>query len=90
MLLSIEVSVKPKVDYKLGEGLDVAGGMLLLTFSDGSTKNTVLIKDYITQKSKDAAFKSGETGVFDLKVIYEQKETGIAKDTTYQITISAE
>lgn len=83
MLESVAIETLPKTEYKLKEGLDVEGGVLLCTYTDGTTKKVDLAIKYIS--GFVPAMKKG-VGEHELMVIYE--ENGVQATTTYKITIS--
>ena len=83
MLVSIEMGVLPKTEYKVGEGLKTTGGTFIATYSDGTTKTIELSNKYVSGFS--AAKKQG-VGEYDLRVIYN--ENGVQVETTYKITIT--
>ena len=76
----IELKSMPKVNYTVGEKLDVSGAIVLVTFSDGTTKEVALTINMI----------SG----FDAKKVGEQKLTvtytvdGAKFTTTFNVTVS--
>ncbi len=96
---SIAVSAKPaKVEYKQGEALDVTGGKLTVTFSDGTTQVVELKADMVsgfdaekvgTQKLT-ATLKIDEvtlTATFDVTV--EADDTAISDDEAAAVNIYA-
>ena len=83
-LKGISMQTLPKTVYKLGEGLDTNGGVILREYSDGSTKIIGLVNSYIVDW--EDAVKAGP-GTYTLTVKY--KENSIIKQTTYDITIES-
>ncbi len=63
-LASIEVSALPKTEYSVGEGLDVSGGKVTLTYNDGTTEEIDLTEDMIS------GFDSDKSGMKTLTVTY--------------------
>jgi hypothetical protein len=54
ILVSIELERLPdKLVYKAGEWLDTKGGIILITYSDGSTAKSQLINNEVYKKVKD-------------------------------------
>ncbi|MBO7477475.1 MAG: bacterial Ig-like domain-containing protein [Salinivirgaceae bacterium] len=76
---SIELKKMPKVNYIAGEKLDVSGAVVLVTFTDGTTKEVALTINMI----------SG----FDAKKVGEQKLTvtytvdGVTATTTFTVKV---
>lgn len=83
VLTSISISVMPKTEYKVGEWLDVSEGMITKHYSDGTTKNTIMLNSYVS--GWEEAYQAGE-GTYTLTVKF--KETGILVKTTFDITIT--
>lgn len=83
VLESIGLSAMPKTEYKVGEWLNTDGGLILKSYSDGSTAYTVLINQYITGWNNEV---SQTAGTYVLTVNYS--EGGVLKKTTYTITVS--
>ena len=93
---SISMQTLPKIiyDYVPYETwFDPEDGMILRTYNDGSSDPTPLIYDYVIgfeEAVEDFAVAS-ESGVkeknYTLKVKYTQKEKGITKETSFDITI---
>lgn len=82
-LESIALETLPKTEYKLGEWLNTTGGVLLCTYTDGTTKQVDLVNKYVS------GFKPAMTagvGEHELTVYYS--ENGIQVSTTYKITIT--
>ena len=82
-LESVVVETLPKTEYKLGEWITTKGGVLLCTYTDGSTKCVDLVNKYIWG-FKDAMDKG--VGEHDITVKYS--ENGVTAETTYKITIT--
>ncbi len=83
VLTSISIAVMPKTEYKVGEWLDVSGGMLEKHYNDGTTKRTILINQYISGWEEAV---EGGPGTYTLTVKF--KENGVLKKTTFDITIT--
>jgi hypothetical protein len=83
VLESISMQTLPKTEYKLGEGYDGEGGVILCKYTDGTTKTIELDNDYIS--GFRAAYVAG-VGEYDITVTYT--ENGIQAQTTYKITIT--
>ncbi|MBQ8752062.1 MAG: bacterial Ig-like domain-containing protein, partial [Clostridia bacterium] len=72
-LESIAVTTAPtKAVYELNTALDVTGGKLTLTYSDGSTKEVDMTADMVS------GFDSATSGEKTLTVAYEDKTTTMA------------
>ena len=83
LLVGIELEKLPdKLIYKVGEKLDVTGGILVRKYSDGSKLNIGLINSYIYGYTKEM---SNTPGTYTLTVKYVEK--GILAETTFEITI---
>ena len=80
-LTEISLETLPKTDYKVGETLSTDGGVILCTYSDGSSTREELLPRYIS------GFNSSTSGTYTLTVKYNDGK-GILKTTTYQITVS--
>ena len=83
VLESISMQTLPKTEYKVKEGLNSDGGVILCTYSDGSTKTVDLINEYVY--GFRAAYLAG-VGTYDITVKYN--EDGVTAETTYKITIT--
>ena len=83
VLESISMQTLPKTEYKVKEGLNSDGGVILCTYSDGSTKTVDLINEYVY--GFRAAYVAG-VGQYDITVKYS--ENGVQVSTTYKITIT--
>lgn len=80
-LQSISLKTLPdKLTYKLDEYIEVAGGVILCTYSDGTTKEVELLYRNIKEWYPD------EVGEYVVTVIY-QDEAG-RKTTTFTVTIT--
>ena len=73
---SIKISAFPKTSYKVGESLDVSGGMLTVTYNDDSTGTIAMTTSMVS------GFSSATTGTKTLTVTYQNCKT------TYTITVS--
>lgn len=86
-LVGISIDTLPnKTEYKVGEWIDTEGGILLLEYSDGTTERTIMVNNYISD-GWDEAREAGP-GTYTITVKYKDRDTGIVKRTTYDITIS--
>lgn len=83
VLSSISIDTMPKTEYKVGEWLDISGGMLMLHYTDGTSKRAIIMESYIS--GWDEAFSEG-VGTYTLTVKY--KEGGVFKSTTLEVTIT--
>jgi len=83
MLESITMETLPKTEYKVKEGLNSDGGVILCKYTDGTTKKVDLINEYVY--GFRAAYLAG-VGEYDITVKYS--EDGVTATTTYKITIS--
>ena len=80
LLVGIKIKSLPNLtEFKLGDSLDITGGILECVYSDGSTKEIPLSYDYIY------GFKNDQVGEFDIIVKYS--ENGIQVQTSYRIKI---
>ena len=70
----------PKTQYKVGEWLSADGGVLLVHYDDGSTREMELSHEYIY------GFTTNNPGTFTLTVKYMEK--GVYGETTYTITVT--
>lgn len=82
-LVSVVIETMPKTEYKLGENLDTEGGVMLCTYSDGSTQKIDLKPKYVS-----GFVAAQETGVGEYELTVKYSENGIRVKTTYKITIS--
>ena len=79
--VNITFQTMPKTEYKVGEPISVDGGVILVEYSDGSTKTVSMILSYLVEKpSLDKARQ------YEITVKY--KENGVAVFTTYTITVN--
>lgn len=83
VLESISMETLPKTEYKKGEGYNGEGGVILCTYTDGTTKTIELQNEYVS--GFRVAYLGGP-GEYDITVKYS--ENGIQATTTYKITIS--
>ena len=74
--LSIAVTTLPKKEYKIGEALDVTGGVVTVTYSDGTSAPVAMTSGMVS------GFSSSSAGTKTLTVTY------LALTTTYSITVS--
>lgn len=70
----------PKTEYKVGEWLDIDGGILILHYDDGSTKEVPL------ELSDVYGFTSMQAGTYELTV--RHIEDGFLATCTYTITVT--
>ena len=82
-LVGISMAALPKTEYKIGERLNVEGGLIRREYADGTTKTIILSKSNIS--GWEEAYEAGP-GTYTLTVRYE--ENGIVKKTTFEITIT--
>jgi hypothetical protein len=83
-LVSVVLETMPKTEYKVGENLNTEGGVMLCTYSDGTTQKIDLKPKHVS--GFVAAMESGVAGEYELEVKYS--ENGVRVKTTYKITIS--
>lgn len=76
----VSIKTMPKTEYKVGDYLSIEGGVLLLHYDDGSTREVVL--DYYHIEG----FSSKEPGTYTLTVKYV--EDGFLATCTYEITVT--
>ena len=76
----ISFKTMPKTEYKVGEWLSSSGGVLLVHYEDGTSREIDLIDDYIY------GFSTDEPGTFTLTVKYVER--GLYGETTYTITVT--
>ena len=79
-LTKISLESLPKTEYKVGDGMNVNNGVLLLEYEDGSTRRIRLEHKYVYDFSTDTP------GVFTVTVKY--REDGILQTCTYEITVT--
>ncbi len=77
-LQSISVSRTPKVTYEVGEALDLTGGALTATYSDGTTKEVSLTDSAVTVQRPNM----NTAGTKTVSVTYD------SKSTTFKVTVS--
>lgn len=82
-LVSISFETMPKTEYKVGDPLRSKDGVLLCTYSDGTTKTVQMSNKYVY--GFDNAMSQG-VGEYDITVKYS--ENGVQVSTTYKITIT--
>lgn len=70
----------PKTDYKVGEWPDPSGGVLIVHYDDGTTREMELTNDYIYN------FTTAKPGTYTITVKYVER--GIYGETTYTITVT--
>lgn len=70
----------PKTEYKVGEWLDIDGGILIFHYDDGSTKEIALELSDVT------GFTSMQAGTYELTV--RHIEDGFLATCTYTITVT--
>ena len=76
VVTAIEISTSPKTAYAINDTLDVTGGKIKATYSDGSTKIVDITAEMVT------GFTSATAGEHTLTVTYE------SCTTEYTITVS--
>lgn len=79
-LAKISLESLPKTEYKVGDGMNVKNGVLLLEYEDGSTRRIKLEHQYVYDFSTDTP------GTFTVTVKY--REDGFLQTCTYQITVT--
>ena len=80
-LVSVEFKTLPyKLTYKVGEWVEPFGGVLLCTYSDGSTKEVALGYEHIMN------FNSNNVGEYTIRVKYT--EGVYVANTQYTVTIT--
>lgn len=79
-LKSISLKTLPKTEYKVGNALSVSGGIILVEYNDGSTREIQLKYGHISGFSTEVA------GNFTITVLVE--EGGILATCTYNITVT--
>jgi len=80
-LKSITLEKLPKTEYKLGEGLDTTGGVILCEYVDGS-----VFRVNLTNHSVYGYGNISVPGTYELTVKY--LENGVIAETTYTITVT--
>ena len=73
-------SLPDKLTYSLNEWIDPTGGVILCTYSDGSTTEVELLYSHIKKYEPEGV------GEYVITVVYED-ETGRAR-TTFTVTIT--
>ena len=79
-LKSVSLKTLPKTEYKVGDALSVGGGIILVEYEDGSTKEIQLKYGHVSGFSTEVA------GNFTITVFVE--EGGVLATCTYQITVT--
>ena len=88
VLSHITISVLPQTEYSEGEWINVAGGMIMRHYTNGTQSQTLLLSDYIDEASWLNAYNSGAGEDFrEYDIIVRYAEGGILKETTFTITI---
>ena len=85
ILTNISIETLPKTDYKVGESLEVTGGVILCTYNDGSTYREELLFKYIDTTSSNYDFSI--PGTYNVVVKFNDGK-GVFRSTQYQITVS--
>ena len=80
-LKSITMEKLPKTEYKLGEGLDTTGGVILCEYVDGS-----VFRVNLTNHAVHGYRSISSPGTYELTVKY--MENGVIAETTYTITVT--
>ncbi len=90
VLTGIYISQMPKTEYKVGEWLDLNGGVIMRQYQDGSTKPIDLIYQYVVSgweiDPDNGVYASNKVGTYTLTVRYA--ENGIVKYTTFEIKVT--
>ena len=82
-LVSIELEKLPdKLTYKVGEWLDTTGGVILITYSDGSTSRSSLVNNEVYGWTSET---SNTPGTYTLTVKYVEK--GILAEATFTVVV---
>lgn len=76
----ISFKTLPKTNYKVKEWLDTSGGVLLVHYEDGTSREIGLIDDYVY------GFSSDKPGTYTITVKYVER--GLYAETTYTITVT--
>ena len=84
LLCGIYIKTMPKTEYKVGEWIDMSGGVLLAQYTDGSTED-IRMRDVENNGMVICGFSSEYPGVIPLSVEYT--EGAITSKTVYNITI---
>ena len=77
----ISIKTLPKTQYKAGEWINTAGGVLLVHYEDGTSREMDLIDDYIY-----GDFSMDVPGTYTVTVKYVER--GLYGETTYTITVT--
>lgn len=77
---SMTLKSMPKTEYKVNDWLSVKGGVLLLEYSDGTTKEVDLTYDMVHN------FSTRKPGTYTVTVMY--MEDGHKATLTYKITVT--
>ena len=84
LLCGIYIKTMPKTEYKVGEWIDMSGGVLLAQYTDGSTED-IIMSDVENNGMVFCGFGSDYPGVIPISVEYT--EGAITSKTVYNITI---
>lgn len=79
-MVGLSFKTLPKTKYKVGDWMSVDGGVLVVKYDDGSTKEIALTYDHVY------GFSTAEAGTFTLYV--KHVEEGLLCETTYTITVT--
>lgn len=79
-LSGMSFKTMPKTEYKVAQWLSVEGGVLLLQYDDGTTKEINLTYDMVS------GFNTSKPGKYTLTVSYREK--GKTATLTYDITVT--
>lgn len=79
-LLGITLKTSPKTEYKVGEALDVTGGMLNRHYSDDSVLELAMTAEMVS------GFDSSKAGTYTLTITYTEDNYPI--ELTYDITVT--
>ncbi len=79
---SVALSAPAKVTYKKGEALDVAGGKLTVTYSDGTTQDVDLKADMVS------GFDAEKVGAQQLTVTLKIDE--VVLNASFEVTVEAD
>lgn len=84
LLKSIEIATQPtKQIYKMGEDLDVTGGLILCHYDDNSTEIIPLLAKYIYGYTEEVR-QTAKVHTLTVKYV----ENGILAETTFTITVT--
>ena len=84
ILSNISLETLPKTEYKVGEWLSTTGGVILLEYKNHAPLRVNLMNKDVY--GWEEAYQAGP-GTYTLTVVYVDWDTGIEKETTYEITI---